>query len=74
MTREMEIARKLYEMCLDMDYMDSADNVSEELAILETEIKQVRENTSALGYLLESLADSQTDETPLIDRMERGIE
>ena len=69
MTREMEMARKLYETCLDMDYMDNADCVSEELEILESEIKQVREQFPSLGYLLESLADLQTDETPLIDRM-----
>ena len=67
-----EISWNLYEMALDMDYLDGADNVKEELEILQNEIQSILDNEKqypCLNYLLDRLANMNGDNYELINRM-----
>ena len=65
-----ELIKRLFEMTLDMDYMDCADCFNEELEILCSELEQIKDTT--LYILLKNLAETQ-ENTELTDRLERGL-
>lgn len=52
-----DICNVLFNMSLGLDYTDGADSHKEELDILETEIKEIKDNNKSLYYVLESIAE-----------------
>lgn len=64
-----EVARQLYESCLDMDYLDYADDIESELAALESEIESIRATHINLSHLLDLFATMNESECPLIESM-----
>lgn len=53
-----EMCNVLFNMSLGLDY---ADSHKEELDILETEIKEIKDNNKSLYYVLESIAEQNED-------------
>lgn len=53
-----DICNVLFNMSLGLDY---ADSHKEELDILETEIKEIKDNNKSLYYVLESIAEQNKD-------------
>ena len=64
-----EIAWKLFEENLDMDYMDYADDVEEELEILEKEIQELMDEDKYIAYALDLFATMHETECPIIQEM-----
>lgn len=56
-----EICNVLFNMSLGLDYADGADSHKDELDILETEIKEIKNNDKSLYYVLESIAEQNED-------------
>lgn len=56
-----DICNVLFNMSLGLDYADGADSNKEELDILETEIKEIKDNNKSLYYVLESIAEQNED-------------
>ena len=56
-----DICNVLFNMSLGLDYADGADSHKEELDILETEIKEIKDNNKSLYYVLESIAEQNKD-------------
>lgn len=50
------MANILYNMSLDMDYMDAEEHWETEINMLETEIDKLKENDSVLYHALEIIA------------------
>ena len=65
-----ELIKRLFEMTLDMDYMNCADCFEEEMEILCDDLESIKDTT--LYILLKNLAERQ-ESTELTDRLERGI-
>lgn len=51
-----EMCNALFNMSLGLDYADGADSNKEELDILETEIKEIKDKDKSLYYVIESIA------------------
>ena len=67
---DREIALILLNMQIDMDYADVKQYGKEEVDILEKEIITLRENDSALYYVLENIAMQNDDVKILVDGTE----
>lgn len=67
---DREIALILINMQLDMDYEDVKPYGKKEADILEKEIITLRENDSALYYVLENIAMQNDDVKILVDGTE----
>lgn len=52
-----EMCNVLFNMSLGLDYADGADSNKEELDILETEIKEIKDKDKSLYYVIESIAE-----------------
>ena len=65
-----EIAIILFNMQLDMDYADAKPYGKMEIDMLEEEISTLRQNDSALFYVLENIAMQNDNVTILIDGTE----
>lgn len=59
--KRCDICNVLFNMSLGLDYADGADSHKEELDILETEIKEIKDNNKSLYYVLESIAEQNKD-------------
>ena len=71
---EKRIAEVLYELCLDLDYMDYKDTVEEELDCLASEIKTLKDSGFIVYNYLERLAIMNEDnECPLITLMRKEV-
>ena len=64
-----EIANQLFEYNLDMDYLDSADCMEEELKMLADEIESIRQTHTTLSHALDLFATMYASECPLIERI-----
>ena len=72
MIETKEIAKQLIEMSLDMDYMDYADCIENELDIITTELEQIKDTT--LYSLLDKVVYMNgNDELPLLSQMIKGV-
>ena len=67
---DREIALILLNMQIDMNYADVKQYGKEEVDILEKEIITLRENDSALYYVLENIAMQNDDVKILVDGTE----
>lgn len=66
------IAERLLELSLDMDYLDTGDNIETELETIESELETIKENGLVLYNLLETIAETQGEKIPLIDSIRRA--
>ena len=72
MSKSKEIAKQLIEMSLDMDYMDYADCIENEIDIITTELEQIKDTT--LYELLDKVVYMNgNDELPLLCQMIKGV-
>lgn len=56
-----EMCNVLFNISLGLDYADGADSHKDELDILETEIKEIKDKSLSLYYVLESIAEQNED-------------
>ena len=54
------IANILYNMSLDMDYMDAEEHWETEIDLLKIEIDKLKENDNVLYHVLEAVAFNNT--------------
>ena len=55
-----EIANILYNMSLDMDYMDAEEHWETEIDLFKIEIDKLKENDNVLYHVLEAIAFNNT--------------
>ena len=63
-----DIANILYNMSLDMDYMDSQEHWETEIDLLKIEIDKLKENNNVLYYALEAVAFNNTNYLGLLTK------
>ena len=64
----MEIAKQLFEMSLDMDYMDYAEYAEDELMIIARELDNIV-NTELFKVLEQVVYMNGNEELPLLNQM-----
>lgn len=62
------IANIIYNMMLDMDYMDSKEHWETEINLLKTEIDKLKENDSVGYYAFETIAFNNTNYLDLLTK------
>lgn len=65
--QDNNIVENLLEMALDMDYCDSIETIESEIEELKKELETIQ--GTALYSLLETIAETNGDEFPLLNRM-----
>ena len=63
-----DIANILYNMSLDMDYMDSQEHWETEIDLLKIEIDKLKESNNVLYYALEAVAFNNTNYLGLLTK------
>ena len=62
------IANILYNMSLDMDYMDSQEHWETEIDLIKIKLEKLKENDSILYYVLEAIAFNNTNYLDLLTK------
>ena len=63
-----DIANILYNISLDMDYMDSQEHWETEIDLLKIEIDKLKESNNVLYHVLEAVAFNNTNYLDLLTK------
>ena len=69
----MQVAKQLFEMSLDMDYMDYADYAEDELILLAKDLDNIVD-TELYKCLEQVVIMNGNDELPLLNQMLKAVE
>lgn len=72
MNKTKEIVKQLIEMSLDMDYMDYADCIENEINIITKELEQIK-NTALYSLLDKVVYMNGNEELPLLCQMIKEV-